>query len=184
MPKFATDSKWLKHSDLEEGRDHLVTIESFQLENLAPLGEAKQEKYVLYLKEFDKGFALNRTNGKVLCKLFQTDELTEWIGKQCLLYVKEDVEFQGDIVSAIRVRPKLPGAQQSKPRLGLTMPEPGPPGVPQTGAATDIMNKIPLLESLSEAMGLFKEMGQHQEMSREDRMMLTEMLTQRMQELT
>lgn len=105
MPKFATDGKYLKHQELAgDGADTHVTIRGFDQETLENNG-SKQKKWVLYFNELDKGLALNATNGKTVCKMFG-DEMTDWIGKKIALYVKDDVEFGGEMVSAIRIRPK------------------------------------------------------------------------------
>lgn len=106
MAKFATDSKYLKHQELD-GQDWVVTIDRVAQEILENNGE-KQKKWVVYFKELEKGLALNSTNGKTLCKILGTDEMNDWTGQKITLYVKDDVEFQGELVSAIRVRPKRP----------------------------------------------------------------------------
>lgn len=104
MPKFFTEGKYLKHQELNG--DTLMTIKEVKRETLEGEG-GEQEKWVVYFEETKKGLALNATNGKTLCKLFG-DEMDHWVGKQITLFVKEDVEFAGELVSAIRVRPKAP----------------------------------------------------------------------------
>lgn len=108
MPKFTTPSNYLKHQELDEAADTVVTIDSFKYEEVGQ-GEQKKEKWVLYFSELDKGLVLNSTNGKTICKLYG-EEMDEWVGKKLSLYVKDDVEFAGELVSAIRVRPKAPKA--------------------------------------------------------------------------
>ena len=105
MPKFATDSKYLKYQELD-GKDWVFTIASFKHENLGQ-GEKKEMKWVLYFQEMEKGFALNATNGKVICKLYG-EEMNDWVGKKITLYEKDDIEYAGDLVSGIRVRGKVP----------------------------------------------------------------------------
>ena len=116
MAKFTTDGKYLKYNDLEElnpNGDVIVTIRSYKSE-LLEKGESKQKKWVLYFDGVDKGLALNATNGKCLCKLMASDDMDTWVGKSVSLYVKDDVEFAGEIVSAIRVRPRLPHLEARK----------------------------------------------------------------------
>lgn len=105
MPKFATEGKYLKHQELPEGQDTIVTIKSFAQEVLENQGQ-KQRKWVLYFNELDKGFALNATNGKTIAKVLGTEEMNDWVGGKIMLYVKDDVEFGGEMVTAIRVRPR------------------------------------------------------------------------------
>ena len=104
MAKFSTDGKYMKHQELPEG-DTQVTIKSYAQEVLESNGQ-KQKKWVLYFHEMDKGLALNATNGKTLCKILGSDDMDDWTGQKILLYVKDDVEFGGEMVSAIRVRNK------------------------------------------------------------------------------
>lgn len=103
MAKFSTEGKYLKHQELGEG-DTIVTIRRYQQEVLENNGQ-KQKKWVIMFQELDKGLALNATNGKTICKMFG-DDMDAWIDKKIALYVKDDVEFGGELVSAIRVRPK------------------------------------------------------------------------------
>ena len=104
MAKFSTDGKYLKHQELPEG-DTIVTIRGYSQEILENNGE-KQKKWVLHFNELDKPLALNATNGKTIIKILGSDDMNEWIDKKIALYVKDDVEFGGELVSAIRVRPK------------------------------------------------------------------------------
>lgn len=106
MPKFATDSKWLKWQELD-GQDWVLTIASFKQENLGQ-GDKQEMKWVLYFKEMPKGFALNATNGKTISKILGSDEMNDWVGKRITLYSKDDIEYAGELVNGIRVRPKAP----------------------------------------------------------------------------
>mgnify|MGYP001558755943 CR=1 FL=1 len=110
MAKFTVDAKYLSYADIAEHEDTVLTIKSYEHEMMGQ-GKDAAEKWVLYFCEIKKGLGLNKTNGKMCCKLFQTDDMDAWIGQKVALYVKDDVEFQGEIVSAIRVRSKLPGTQ-------------------------------------------------------------------------
>lgn len=105
MAKFSTEGKYLKHAELPEDQDCIVTITGYRQEVLENNGQ-KQKKWVIDFKELDKGLALNATNGKTLCKVLGTDDMDHWVGQKVALYVKDDVEFGGELVSAIRVRPK------------------------------------------------------------------------------
>jgi len=166
MPKFATESKWLKHTDLEEGQDHVVTIEKFSKENMAIPGQPKQERWVLYFKEFDKGIGLNATNGKMLCKLFKSEEMEDWVGKQCVLYIKDDVEFQGDIVSAIRVRGHLPTCKEAQAKV----------------TTVQLMDQIELAESTKEILALMRQIAGG-EFSEDDQDALTLVANQKLASL-
>jgi len=106
MAKFTTDTKYLKHQELD-GQDWVLTIKSYKQEVLEK-DKNSQKKWVVYFNEVDKGLALNSTNGKTICKVLGTDDMDKWIGQKITLYTKDDIEFGGDIVSGIRVRPTKP----------------------------------------------------------------------------
>lgn len=109
MPKFTTDSKFLSHNDLSDAGDTIVTIKSIDRESVGQGAQAK-DKWIVYFREIKKGLALNKTNGEIIMTLLKTAEMDEWIGQKIALYVKDDVEYQGKTVSAVRVRAKLPGS--------------------------------------------------------------------------
>ena len=116
MPKFTTDSKFLSHHDISDVEDTVVTIKGIDRESVGQGAQAK-EKWIVYFREIKKGLALNKTNGEILCSILKTAEMDEWIGQKVALYVKDDVEYAGKTVSAIRVRSKLPGAgKRSEPQ--------------------------------------------------------------------
>lgn len=169
MPKFATESKWLKHTDLEDGRDHIVTVERVSQQNLAAPGQPEQKRWVVYFQEYDKGLGLNATNGKTLCKLFGTEEMDEWVGRQCTLYVKDDVEFQGDIVSAIRIRPTSPKKATAKQAKN-------------NQTADLLMDKADAAQSIDECLGLLRDVA-IADISEADRKSLTVLINNRMMEL-
>jgi hypothetical protein len=119
MAKFSVDAKYLSHSDISEHDDTVLTIKSYEQETMGQ-GKDAVDKWVLYFREIKKGLGLNKTNGKMCCKLFGSDDMDHWIGKQIAIYVKDDVEYQGEILSAIRVRTKLPGTSPEEDFSTLT----------------------------------------------------------------
>lgn len=93
-------SRYLKTTDVDP--DVLVTIQKCELEKIDE--EKDEEKYVLYVREFDKGLALNWTNIQLLAKATGSEDSEEWIGQQVILYHDETVQFRGNVVGGIRVR--------------------------------------------------------------------------------
>lgn len=119
----AFPSNYLASHDLE-GRDVTMTISEVKEEEV---GRKREEKLVIYFEENDKGVVLNKTNAKVLSDLYG-DETDEWIGERITLFEKE-VEFAGDMVTAIRMKPpgrskatneraRKPAAEDERPRKG------------------------------------------------------------------
>jgi hypothetical protein len=106
MPKLNDmfPSKWLKAADFDESGS-VLTIDRLEEESIGQ-GSDKADKWVLYFKELDKGLVLNKTNTNIIAALYG-DDTDEWDGKLVTLYATE-VQFQGDMVDAIRVRKKAP----------------------------------------------------------------------------
>lgn len=95
-----TQSKYMKAADLDE--DTVVTVAKVGQINLAREGAAPDMKWAIRFKEFDKPMVLNKTNIKRLEKALG-DETDNWPGKQVVLFVDE-VDYQGDLVPAIRIK--------------------------------------------------------------------------------
>lgn len=119
MPKLADmyPSRWLRATDCEDG-DLILTIEDVRQEKVG-MGGDDSLKWVVYFHENDKGLVLNKTNSNTIAKLYG-DDTDDWTGKKVVLYATE-VQFQGDMVDAIRVRTKPPKAA-AKPVRGLATP--------------------------------------------------------------
>jgi hypothetical protein len=123
MPKVSElfPSKWLKASDFEDG-DATLTIREVGQETLGQ-GKDAVVKFVLFFEEEDRGLVLNKTNVNVIAKL-HGDDTDDWIGKQVTLYATE-VQFQSEMVEAIRVRtkpPRRPGVKAEKPKTPAADP--------------------------------------------------------------
>lgn len=95
------------------GAEPVVTIESVELKELKDgkkldIGFVGKQKHLL----------ANKTNSKRIAYMFG-DETDVWIGKKVQLYT-EMVDFQGNVVEAIRVRPakSTPVAAPQKPFNG------------------------------------------------------------------
>jgi hypothetical protein len=98
-------SKYLRVEDLDDA-DMTLTIKRVTTEDLGQ-GNEKQRKIIVYFRECEKGLACNKTNAGVIAKLYG-DDTDMWLGKRITLWPNHDVEFKGEIVSAIRVRSKAP----------------------------------------------------------------------------
>lgn len=114
MPKTSEmfPSRWLKASDFADG-DATLTIREVGQERIGQ-GKDAADKFVLYFEDEDKGLVLNKTNVNTIAKL-HGDDTDDWIGKDITLFTTE-VQFQSDMVEAIRVRskpPRRPGAKAS-----------------------------------------------------------------------
>lgn len=103
----AFPSKFLKASDFDDV-DTPCTIKRVVMEQ-AGQGNEDPEKPVIYFREFEKGLICNKTNSNIITKLYG-DETDQWIGQKVVLWVNHDVQFKGEMVSAIRVRSRAPAS--------------------------------------------------------------------------
>ena len=73
-------SKYLKaEDDAFENGDMTATIKDVVKEQL---GQGKDEKPVMYFREFAKGLVVNKTNWATCDKLFASDDSDDWIGQK------------------------------------------------------------------------------------------------------
>lgn len=86
--------------------DTVVTIEKVEAGELVSEGNKKSRKPILTFKGAQKKFAVNKTNGKTIARLYGTDT-TKWIGKRITIYPTQ-TKFGPETVDAIRVRPEAP----------------------------------------------------------------------------
>lgn len=96
------ESKFLKRTDVGDGT--VVTIAGVEQVNVAKEGAPEEMKWVLHVKEFDKGLVLNSTNGQLIAQALKSEESDDWTGKQIELYDDPSVSFGGKLVGGIRVR--------------------------------------------------------------------------------
>ena len=78
----------------------IYTIKSHTFEELGP---EKKARFIIFVEETDKKFAVNITNLRTIEMVLGTDETGSWIGKPIELY-KDFVQFGSEVVPAIRVR--------------------------------------------------------------------------------
>jgi len=131
----AFTSKQLRAADLTAGQEHTFTIKGWAQEKIG-----HDYKVVLYFHETHKRLPVNKTNGRTIEKLYGS-ETEAWVGQRITLFVTP-VEFQGDMVDGLRIKPvrpmSTPGpAQAPRPNpqpFSLTAKElatPQAPGLPR-----------------------------------------------------
>lgn len=103
-------SKYLKASDFDESGS-VLTIDRVEMETVGQ-GKDADDKPIVYFKELEKGLVLNKTNAGIISNL-HGDDTDDWEGKLVTLYATE-VQFQGDMVEAIRVKKKAPKPSAAK----------------------------------------------------------------------
>ena len=115
----AFPSSFLKADDLH-GKDVNVTIQGVTLETFGK-GHDQEQKVIVAFVGKQKKLVANKTNCKTIAKLYG-DDTDGWLGKTITLSPRE-VEFQGEMVWAIRVSLKAPGAPgQATAPIGTPVP--------------------------------------------------------------
>jgi hypothetical protein len=100
----AFPSAYLKAADLN-GQRVTVTMSHVKEEKI---GEDKRP--VLYFQGKEKGIVLNKTNANSIASAYGFDT-EDWTGQRIEIFPM-DVEFQGKMVEAIRVKPARAAARQ------------------------------------------------------------------------
>jgi len=99
------NSTYLGAWDLDT--DIILTIDSIKKESVNLPEGKKEDALVCEFKENSKPFILNKTNCKIISKVYGTRYIEDWIGKSIQVYATEVKAF-GDLVDAIRIRPYKP----------------------------------------------------------------------------
>lgn len=95
--------EYLGAYSLPEGKEMIVTIKETKKEMVMGQKGKKEECFVCYFTDSDKPMVLNRTNCKIIEKLFNTPFVEEWKGQKIQLYATQVNAF-GDMTEALRVR--------------------------------------------------------------------------------
>lgn len=125
-----------------------LTIQDIKSEKLRNNAGKEEAKEVLYFKESQKGFVLNKTNAKRIAQLYGKTT-GAWAGKQITLYT-EKVQAFGESHNALRVAPAVPEAsdqawsevcwQECNPTKGRFFGEAKKAGFSPTQAAKILKN--------------------------------------------
>lgn len=87
-------------------REHTVEIVKVEAGALTGENGRKTKKPVLSFKGARKKLAINKTNGKIIAKLYGKD-CDAWVGKRITIY-PTTTNFGGETVDCIRVKPHVP----------------------------------------------------------------------------
>lgn len=96
--KRLVNPNYLGVYSLENGKDMTLTIDKVTREVVITTGGKEEECTVAYFKENVKPMILNRTNSKMIQKIYNTPYIEQWRGKRITVYAattklaKEDVE--------------------------------------------------------------------------------------------
>lgn len=106
--KIVSDPDYLGEADFNEGEEKIVTIDRVQFGVKIKSAEGTSEKAVVYFKERIKPMILNVARSKAITKVAGSKFIEDWHGVSIALYIDDNVKAFGDVVSAVRVRPRKP----------------------------------------------------------------------------
>ncbi len=111
--KKLTNTDYIGTYSLDPGKDLTVTIKSVT-KQVVRGPDGKQEECIVAVLEGQKPMILNRTNCKMISKLYGTPYIEEWAGKKITLYAAKVRAF-GEQVDALRIRDKVPELETLTP---------------------------------------------------------------------
>lgn len=89
---------------LEDGNDVIVTIRETKKQLVKGTGGKEQECFVCYFTDSPKPMILNRTNCKIISKLYGSPYIEDWAGLKIQLYSAKVDAFGEKGVDALRIR--------------------------------------------------------------------------------
>jgi hypothetical protein len=104
--KKLTNPKYLGSHDLQPNQKVKLTIERIVKEIVKDQNGKDGECIVAYMRG-TKPMILNKTNCKIISKVYDTNYIEDWIGKQITIYSAK-VKVAGDVVDALRVEAVKP----------------------------------------------------------------------------
>lgn len=106
--KIVSDPDYLGEADFNEGEEKILTIDRVVSGVKIKSAEGTSEKAVVYFKERVKPMILNVARSKAITKVAGSKFVEDWCGVAIALYIDDNVKAFGDVVSAVRVRPRKP----------------------------------------------------------------------------
>ena len=111
--KVVADSNYLGEADFNEGEEKVATIAHVVESEEVMTAEGKSRKAVLHFKEQLKPMILNVAKSKAIQKVVGSPYFEDWVGHAIQLYIDPNVKAFGEIVSAVRVRPRKPTVKKA-----------------------------------------------------------------------
>jgi hypothetical protein len=104
-------SKYLKASDIGEGKEATVVIARVEIAQMKGDDGQAETKPVVFFRDKTKGMTLNMTNKNTIKRLYGA-ETDNWIGKSIRIGTSW-VDSFGDQILALRIRPVIPAPVQA-----------------------------------------------------------------------
>jgi hypothetical protein len=106
--KVVSDPNYLGEADFNEGEEKIATIARVARDEVIQTAEGKSKKAVVYFREQLKPMILNVARSKAIEKVAGSPYFEDWLGVKIQLYIEHGIKAFGDVVSAVRVRPRKP----------------------------------------------------------------------------
>lgn len=106
--KVVSDPNYLGEADFNEGEEKVATIARVARDEVIQTAEGKSKKAVVYFREQLKPMILNVARSKAIEKVCGSPYFEDWVDVKIQLYIEHGIKAFGDVVSAVRVRPRKP----------------------------------------------------------------------------
>lgn len=106
--KIVSDPNYLGEADFNEGEEKVATIASVNQSETVTTTEGKSQKAVVHFAENLKPMILNVARSKAIEKVAGSPYFEDWKGVRIQLYIEHNIKAFGELVSAVRVRPRKP----------------------------------------------------------------------------
>ena len=106
--KVVSDPNFLGEADFNEGEEKVATIARVANSVEVQTAEGKSKKAVVYFRENLKPMILNVARSKAIEKVAGSPYFEDWVDVKVQLYIEHGIKAFGDVVNAVRVRPKKP----------------------------------------------------------------------------
>ena len=107
--KVVSDPNFLGEADFNEGEEKIGTISHVVQSETVMTAEGSSKKAVVHFKESGlKPMILNVARSKAITKVVGSPYFEDWTGVAIQLYIEHGIKAFGDVVSAVRVRPRKP----------------------------------------------------------------------------
>ena len=113
--KIVSDPNYLGEADFGEGEEKVATISRVVRDETIQTAEGKSKKAVVYFAEGIKPMILNVARSKAIEKVAGSPYFEDWLGVKIQLYIEHGIKAFGDVVSAVRVRPRKPIIKTAEP---------------------------------------------------------------------
>jgi hypothetical protein len=106
--------EYLGAHSLPDGKDKIVTIESYKYDDVTGENGRKDKCLILHFSEFDEGYIVNKTNSRSITQVCGTPHVEGWVGNRIQLYIEKDQrKLRNKADEALWVRPMKPKSDEA-----------------------------------------------------------------------